>query len=439
MTRIKVTASVVPDGLHVNIAGGASLGSLVYDAATLHPFTEVAASAPHLVEFFELFLAFYSADRLLKRVAGRWQRRLLIEFPVTRLAAWKACVPTLQRLVWQSTGDDVEFDFVQRRSAERHRDARAIPFVLEEPRPTSVVLLSDGLDSLCGAFQHLRSHPEERVCFVSLVTNSRKDARIATIRRHLKATRTSEIAFRESHLHLCDPPRSSGQELSQRSRTMLAIGAGLVVAAGYGAPGVVVSENGIGILNLPLPGLQMDHHSSQVLHPANRSLWSELSALLLNAPGDVIYPNRFRTKGEMCAELPKEALHLISSTSSCDRPQRHDAPADCGRCGSCVLRRTALSVAGLSHCDTSYTARPWSSRPDRVDAADVQSYHASLLGKCLAESDPWTALVRFQPTLVTTLKGEPDEQLSHMRAATMSLLRRHVSEVLSLECAQRAS
>ncbi|MFZ1125999.1 MAG: hypothetical protein WAN59_12740 [Candidatus Baltobacteraceae bacterium] len=372
----------------------------------------------------EFFLALYTADRLTLRAAKCWARNFRIRFPATDTTAWHESKEILERLIRQSTGDDVEIVIVPRVPRDIHVDERAFHFSLEEPRHTDVVLLSDGLDSLCGAFQLMEKRAGERVAFVSLVTNSRKAKRIRTVRRALQQRYTGAVAFHNANLYLSRPP--SAQERTQRSRTMLAIAAGFTVGAGYGSRTVTVSENGLGILNLPVPGLQMTHHSSQALHPTNGSLWAALAERLLGG-GVLAYPNRFRTKAEMCSTLPDFARPLIRSTSSCDRPDRHDASDDCGHCGSCVVRRDALTLSGLSAWDVEYSSRRW--QPPTFDPAVVQHYHALMIEQQLRAEDPWQALSRAHPTLRDALRDLDAEQRAHAKFETLQLLRRHVEEV----------
>jgi hypothetical protein len=439
VNKIFVVVKPLADGFAVEVGRGERPATLRFSTATLRPFTEAAAEAPHLTELLEFFLAYYSADRLALRSHQIWSRNFVIRFPVTDVAKWRSISSDLAKLVRQSTGDQVDLEFTPRKTNERHPDYRATHFELEEPRATSVVLLSDGLDSLCGAFEHLQQRQHERVAFVSLVTNNRKGARIHTVREALRRLRPRDVAFTEASLHLCDPPRADEQERTQRSRTMLAIAAGLTVAAAYRASEVSVSENGMGILNLPVPGLQLAHHSSQVLHPTNLRLWKRVAVQILGPlAGRIDYPNRFRTKAQMCLELPQDAHPLIRSTSSCDRPDRYDKNDSCGRCGSCIVRKLALSGAGLSAHDIAYSGRPASMRRGDFDAVLVQRHHAAAIDKALTEFDPWAALLRSHPTLHHLFSEESSENVDHLRSSTLALLRRHVDEVFAYESQSRA-
>lgn len=421
--KVLVEAAITSRGFVIRV-DDATIQSVVYAGRSLQPLTDVVAEAPHLTELFEFFLVLYTVDRVVARRSQHWRRDFLVRFPVTDLAAWRSVATDLSTLIWDSMGDAVEFAFAQR--GRVHERFSQTNLALEEPRPTAVSLLSDGLDSLCGAFALLRQRPEERLAFVSITTNSRKQNRIGVVRDALQR-RSRNVTFCAANLYLSSPPRA--QELTQRSRTMLAIAAGLTVAAGYGATTVHVAENGLGVLNLPVPGLQMRHHSSQVLHPANRRLWRCVASRLLGS-GDLSFPNRFRTKGEMCRDALRDGgTELIRSTSSCDRPDRFDPSDNCGRCGSCLVRKIALSNARLAGHDVIYSSRPPREQPAPYDAATVQRYHAGVLNGLLAGPDPWPALVREHPTLLNVFAADEAAEVPHLRAETIALLRRHEREV----------
>jgi hypothetical protein len=186
----------------------------------------------------------------------------------------------------------------------------------------------------------------------------------------------------------------------------------------------------VGLLNLPVPNLQMPHESSQALHPSNTRLWADLSARLSHNVA-LSFPNRWLTKAQMCDRLSPDIRYLVSSTSSCDSPQRVDASADCGKCGSCIIRRIALKVSGLGGIDCTYSSV--AARTD-FEAEAVFRYHASLLSRVLNSDDPWPALIRLQPTIAASLPGHLDRhKRAHAITNTLALLRQHVNEMALLE------
>lgn len=420
-----VRAHVGGDALTVEMDRSPDSRCVVYDTGEMLPLNSYA-EAPHLTEFFEFLLAFYAADRLTRRPLPRWSRDFRLSFPVSDVEAWRTAKPLLERLILQSTGDVVEIVLARRDPSAIHADRRQRPFHLDHDQLTSVALLSDGLDSFAGALASFAC-PGERVGFVSIVTNTRKGDRIAEIGRFLANRHPRRVMTHRISLHLERAPRS--QEVSQRSRTMLAIGAGLTVAAAYGAKAVIVAEPGMGILNLPYHPLQMTHQSSQVLHPANLALWAQLSELLVGA-ARVVYPNRFRTKAELFRGIPADALHMIEETSSCDAPQRSDSNADCGVCSSCIFRKIELRSAGLSQYDRAYTAKP--PRGPNYYLADVFWRQSVDIRDALSQADVWPALLRVQPTLRASLVGEDTEARRQERIATVRLLKEHVNEMEAL-------
>ncbi len=426
MTSTTVVVRIEDGALTVEVDGNGRRLEVRSRLDYLLPFT-VAADSQHILELFEFMSALYAADRLMPRSVRGWTRRLKVTFPVSRLAQWTIARSSIEELIWSATGDIVALNLVQRAPGSVHRDRRHRRLALEHETATSIVLLSEGLDSLCGAFRAL-DDGAERVAFVSLVTNSRKAARISKLSKRLKMRYGERAVFhRVRDLHLVEPPVK--QEWTQRTRGLLAIAAGLTVAAAYESHAVSVSENGIGILNLPIPSLQTRHESSQVLHPETLHLWARVSELLMNGAA-VRYPNRFRTKAQMIADIPMDARDLIWTTSSCDAPQRTDENDGCGACGSCDFRRFSLRVAGIRD-RTPYTAVPAVQRA--YDPASLRRLQADRLSSALRAADPWRALVRLQPTLRSAIEHHDPGERAGAITSTINLLRRHVADVLAEE------
>lgn len=415
-----VRASYDDGVLLVDVAGHNQ--RVKYRTASMLPLTAFA-SAPHITELLEFMLTWYAADRLTPRMKHRWARKFVIEFPVWRLRQWKEIKADIEELIRLSTGDYVTIVPFERPSHWVHPDGDP-RFSLELPIPVSVVLLSDGLDSLCGAYAALKN-PVERPVFVSISTNSRKGARIDQVANAIKSSYGDRPIFHRIPMNLVKAPRKA--ERTQRSRTMLAITAGLTVAAAYDSRVVQVSENGMGILNLPIPWLQGPHESSQVLHPRTLGLWRKVSDALVNGAA-IEYPNRFKTKAQMLRELPPAAYTSIGYTSSCDSPQRKDKHPDCGLCGSCTVRRLSLESAGLTQYDVTYTALP--PRKRAYGALALLDDQRERLSEALAQSDPWLALITAQPTLESIVGDSTDG--TYRIASTIALLQEHVRELSSV-------
>lgn len=395
-----------------------------YSTMLLRPFTQLGGE-PWLTELFEFALGYYTADRIVKRSVN-WPREFEITFPVMRLEAWSRAKQSLSELLEWTTGDIVQIVPTKRDQHQIHSDDRSQSFKLQPQSPRGVGLMSDGLDSLCGVCNVLDHFPDN-YAFLSVITNPGRNYRIQRIQSQLRSQFSDRVAFHEVDLHLRKAPKY--QEQTQRSRTVLAIAAGLTVAAGYGSRDLDIYENGFGLLNPPVPNVQVPHESSQVLNPAHQNLWRAVARDLL---GDISinYASRWSIKSEMCLQLPAYARTLISDTSSCDSPSRTSGVIDCGTCGSCVLRKIAITTANLNQYDVQY--REYRPKGRAYDPETVLRYHAEKLLAALSEPDPWPALVRLQPTIGLSVSSEKDSTArAHAVDSTLDLIRRQARDILS--------
>lgn len=402
--------------------------SLRYDLRQFKPFTANVAR-PGVLEFLELMLALYAVDRISPREQS-WNRIIKVRFPVLkeRLGKWRDVQRDVEDLCARATGDEVSIELVERQAAV-HFDYASVPFALRDDLQPVVSLFSCGLDSLCGVARIMTETAGTHL-LVSIVSNPNKTARFDAIKGDLdryfgegrvETLRLGSFLDRSNH-------KSRRQEKTQRFRTPLAIAAGLTAAAMVGSKVLNIHENGIGLMNLPVPSVQLTHESSQALFPADAKRWSLVSDALLD--GVVIdYPNRFRTKGEMLKELPAALEATIRRTTSCDAPPRISGLADCGLCGSCIFRRLALYAANLSEHDTRYS---WTEPSDNIDREAALKHHARLLQQWLLAAEPWKELCLHQPTLLKLHDETTESEKRHaIMQATIDLLSRHCDQALS--------
>jgi hypothetical protein len=139
-------------------------------------------------------------------------------------------------------------------------------------------------------------------------------------------------------------------ERSQRGRGFLFCLLGAAASLMANADELLIYENGIGAINLPLSEAQLGAQSSRATNPV--ALWKIerflRSALELNFR--LRLPFLFSTKGQICAQIRSTGYDDIALRSiSCDGfPIRSLGPEQCGTCTSCLLRREALLAAGFS-------------------------------------------------------------------------------------------
>jgi hypothetical protein len=152
-----------------------------------------------------------------------------------------------------------------------------------------------------------------------------------------------------------------GNDKEQRSRSMLFIALGVAAARGLGADGLIIPENGLISLNVPLNDLRVGSYTTRTTHPHFLSLLQDV----LDTVGLAITlrnPYQFATKGEMlrdCAiqtHLADGAAKTMSCAHATESHWTKGAPfmRHCGRCTACLIRRAAFAFAFGADA-TSYT------------------------------------------------------------------------------------
>ncbi|MDE2480807.1 MAG: hypothetical protein KGN02_01285 [bacterium] len=392
------------------------------NASSLHPFSS-RANQPWLFDFVDLMASYYALDRFALRGADRWARHFIIKYPVRqhRAEAWHYAAPILRDLLLRITGDVVEIVAVP---WEGTADRISHPVLPLNQEGSSVGLFSDGLDSLCGLDVAIA---DKRDIVWASITTGHKGKRIRET-----LDRSAVPAERRYSMSLMLGKGQNDKEHTQRSRTAVAIAMGMTLAYALDGAAVECYENGHGILNLPIPDLQYGSMSSQALNPSALPLWDTLTRILFGQTIELRFPNRFRTKGEMMRILSPTGRALIAATSSCDSERRlPGGEQQCGSCGSCVIRKISMRVAGIGD-PTRYA-----NVPPLVNVPRLLDYHATLLQHSLTSKDPWASLNLLHHELAGVDRSD-DERLRRstssqtpqaLRDATVNLLMRYVNEI----------
>ena len=142
-----------------------------------------------------------------------------------------------------------------------------------------------------------------------------------------------------------------GNDNNTRSRSFLFIGYALFVMTGMdNINELLVPENGLIALNVPLDETRVGSFSTRTTHPFYLSLWNELlEGLGVNLSVKNPYWNR--TKGEMAEECKnKDVLYETMKLSfSCSSPGKARwkqlSQQHCGYCVPCLIRRAAMHKA----------------------------------------------------------------------------------------------
>lgn len=311
------------------------------------------------LDLYRISAAAYCADlRLVRRDNGYedWTRQIVLHVPVADQELWSTQAETLGELLGFLSGDRwrIEFREAEVPAPKSKRRRRKKEEGEREPEPfDAVCLFSGGLDSFIGAADLvangrnvlLISHlPEGIWRWVAPAQEALRDglAKKYEDRRieHVKVT-----------LNPPRPTENTGKEDTQRARSILFFGLGILTAAGIGErTPLVVPENGLISLNVPLTPGRIGSLSTRTTHPYTMYLYRRLlEGLGIDVPIEL--PYMFKTKGEMLATAtdPEVVRKLAGKSVSCASPNPWGKAEEshCGYCVPCIIRRAAMKAAGL--------------------------------------------------------------------------------------------
>lgn len=342
--------------------------------------------------------ALTAADTRVSRqidAQDHWTREIELHLPVADHALWDAQRGLLERTLRFLTGDHWQLFF---RARPGDRASLAPPTEqLRMISPTSICLLSGGLDSFIGAIDLLRegqtplfvSHwwdtvaaKHQTYCMTQL------QARFAPRPlNHLRAN----VGFDHNSV------TASAVENTLRGRSFLFFALAAVAASALGGEMVVhTPENGLISLNVPLDPLRLGALSTRTTHPFYMARFNELLRNL-GVPGRLHNRYGHKTKGQMVAEcqdsdfLRQHAKH----TMSCSGPSKYRFHPDetmrkiqhCGHCVPCLIRRASL-LRGLSTDDTPYAVSHLRARVIDSDKAEGEHIRAFQLALARLAANP---------------------------------------------------
>lgn len=318
---------------------------------TLAVLGEIPAAAQDL---FHIASAAYLADLRSPRPQS-FAREIEISVPVYEPGLWTGasgeCL--LDLLAWLS-GD--QWTLRPTRMPRLRNDVVLDSQLDAIPPQESVMLLSGGLDSFCGAVDQLQTS-------ASRLHIGHKDS--AKSVRHAQGligtwldVTTGGFAWRRHELAVGKLPSGSPAKVENttRTRSLLFMTMAIAAALGSGARTVVVPENGSTSMNVPLVPSRGGSFSTKSTHPWTFYL---LGRLLESVSIDVEVVNPYigRTKGQLLAQALKKApagfLEATGDTLSCAKLDSRtfrggNANLNCGLCYACLVRRGAYLHAGVS-------------------------------------------------------------------------------------------
>ncbi|WP_329307913.1 hypothetical protein [Streptomyces microflavus] len=215
------------------------------------------------------------------------------------------------------------------------------------PPADDVMLLSGGLDSLCGAVDHL--HDGTARIHLSHYDGSTAIRRAQNAASSwLRSQAPRPLRHHSIKIRQVGPPT----EPSSRSRSLLFAALAAATAATASSPQVTVPENGFTSINPPLTTARGGTLTTRSTHPGT---FNRLNALLtaLGIPVSVANPYLHSTKGELMQRAHDRTgsalLTAAAATMSCGklnggRYPGGNANLNCGLCVACLVRRGSFTT-----------------------------------------------------------------------------------------------
>lgn len=295
-------------------------------------------------------LGIYTIDQVVSRQINGfkgWSRHLIVNFPVHDLQLWNNVREDFANYLSFLSCDKWEIEFRQNHEIRE--------FELPENRNpdnfSKVSLFSGGLDSFIGAIDLLAS--EEKPFLVSHYKISERKVQERLIDGLKEQFGENNFDSQKFWVQPNQKNQSSEKENSSRARSFLFITLGIAVANCLGNDiKLILPENGLISLNIPLTKTRLSSHSTRTTHPyfidgLNKTFEK------LGIRNIIENPYKYKTKGEMILEcLDRDFLNQhISETISCSHPensryQGREPGLNCGYCVPCIIRQSAENKAG---------------------------------------------------------------------------------------------
>ncbi len=355
-----------------------------------------------------------------------WTREIDLTVPVSDPQRWTSAAPLLQRMLKFLSGDMWCLRFTKHAASIVAKAAR-----LPIGAPHNLVaLFSGGMDSYLGAVDFL--HADRNPLFVShywdLGTSSQ-----AACADHLDGEfgdfHTRHVRIRigaQKRDVLSNQPGE--HENTQRARSFVFFALAVAAASSLAKPvEIMVPENGLISLNVPLDIHRVGAFSTRTTHPFYMARWNELLHVLGMA-ATLKNPYQCLTKGEMIARTPRIDFvrSTVVSTISCSSVAKArwggSAPGHCGHCYPCLIRRAA-ELKGLGREVTAYISLPdLNAHVDRTRAIGEHLWSLRFMADRLA-ARPSDALSLVNKT------GPLSDYTLVERQAFASVFRRGITEV----------
>ena len=288
------------------------------------------------------------------------------------LEKWNSNRELLENMLTFLSGDTWNIQFRKRTLTENEK--KYLDKINTKQNDDNIVcMFSGGLDSFIGAIDILEENKNVR--FISHYGGGKGTREF---QQYLKEVLKENYKIAEENFISFYAAAIEGIEDTTRTRSFMFFSHAVAIASTLSENvKLIIPENGLISLNIPLTYSRLGSSSTRTTHPHYMEMFKEL----LNKLGfriEIKNPYQFKTKGEMVAECKNIELlkKCITKTMSCSHPDagrmfKEVEAKHCGYCLPCLVRRAAIKK-GLGVDNTEYRDKDF--KIHKVAKENLNSY-----------------------------------------------------------------
>ena len=266
-----------------------------------------------------------------------WSRDFQVYIPVLNLEIWNENKKLVEEMLSFLSGDNWNIEFRKRDYTDKEVDLKNN--IIQEncilENCNKFCMFSGGMDSFIGAIDLLSSEEGKNIIFISHYGGGKGTKEYQDI---LRDKFIEKYDLSKENFYSFYAVAKSGVEDTTRTRSLMFFANAIALSTVIDKEvELIIPENGVISLNIPLTNSRLGTSSTRTTHP----YYFELLQKLLNNLGiniKIKNPYQFMTKGEMAQNC------------------------NCGNCLPCTIRRAAFKKANIidntRYRDTLYDSGP---------------------------------------------------------------------------------
>lgn len=308
------------------------------------------------LDLLTLSLFVFAADRRVLRTyfEDSWTRHIELFIPVLAYEKWILLKEKVENMLSFLSGDCWTVNF-RKRNYSKEENAAMVRFNKSKKIKKSyntVTMFSGGLDSFIGSINLLEEQDNLNLLFVSHYGGGKgtKEYQDLLKEKFCENYKVCEGQFCQNYAAI-----NNANENSTRTRSFMFFSHAIAYASCMkGKTQLIIPENGLISLNIPLTFTRLGSSSTRTTHPHYMKMFRDLvKELGINT--EIVNPYQFKTKGEMILECRNKKFleENLGHTMSCSHPDNGryigiKEAMHCGNCLPCTIRKASIKKSGLN-------------------------------------------------------------------------------------------